>query len=129
MLNTDSMKASWFLLQVIFFVLLFWIECTFDTQRNIKMTFSLLLVMWFSFVMCKYILKSDKMIYTSFLMGLSLCFLFETFKYIKYLFGFLPYYGDAPIVMTILISILAVFVYMSILFAICLLYKGLLRKR
>lgn len=123
MLNTDSMKAFGFLLQVIFFILLFCIERTLDTQRSIKMILSLLLVLYFSFAMCKYILKSDKMIYTSFLMGLSLCFLFETFKYIKYLFGFLPYYGDAPIVKAILISILAVFVYMSILYAICLLWK------
>lgn len=123
MLIINGMKVTWILLQVVFFILLFCIERTFDAHRNIKVVLGLLLVLWISFVMCKYILRSDKMIYTSFLMGLFLCFLFEISKYIKHLFGFLPYYGDVPIVISILISVLAVFVYMSILYAICLLWK------
>jgi len=117
------MKITWFLLQVVFFIFLFCIERIFDAHRNVKIVLGLLLVLWISFVMCKYILKSDKMIYTSLLMGLSLCFLFEISKYIKHLLGFLPYYSDLPIAISILISLLAVFVYMSVLYVICLLWK------
>lgn len=76
----NKINIIWFLFQIAFFTILSCIDHTFYVHRNIKIVLGLLLVLGISFVMSKYILKSDKMICTSLLMGLSLCFLKEGIK-------------------------------------------------
>ncbi|MDL2254774.1 hypothetical protein LJB78_00640 [Bacteroidales bacterium OttesenSCG-928-J16] len=124
-----------FLLQIVFFILMFCIkfifypkndielERVFYTLSDLEVILEMILFFGLSFGMCIYILKSNKMICVSCLAGLSLCFLFEMSKYIEYLLGFLPNYGDVPIIASILLSLIATSLYMGILYLMCLLWK------
>jgi len=99
------MKIKIFFLQVIYFSLRLCLKFIFQTrynvgtervfyiQSNIEIILEILLLTGLSFGMCRYILKSNKMIYTSLWICLSLVFLFEVSKYIDYLLGFLPHWG------------------------------------
>jgi len=111
------------LLQTVFFILLFCIERIFYAQSNIKIILGLLLLLGLSFSMCKYILKSNRMILASLGMGLSFWFLFELKILIEYLLGFLPRYTDVPIIFSASLALTGVLVYMSILYLICLFWK------
>ena len=123
------------LLQVVFFTLLLCLKPIFHTrcdvraervfyvQSNIEIMLELLLFLVLSFGMCKYILKSDKMVKTAVCAGLSLCFLFELSKYIEHLLGFFPHYGDVPIMFGVFLSLLVALIYMFVLYIICLILK------
>ena len=123
------------LLQAVFFILLVSFKPIFHTrcdvgvervfyfQSNIEVILGFFLLLGLSFGMCRYILKSNKMINTSLFASLSLCFLFEISKYIEHLIGFLPHYGDVPLIISIPLSLVAAFVYISILYLICLFWK------
>ena len=124
-----------FLFQITFFVLLFCIKIIFQTRSNVgiervfyiqsstEIILGVLLFLGLSFVMCKYILKTDNMIHASLWTGLSLFFLFELSKYIEHMLGFLPNYGDVPIIISMFLSLAATLVYMCVLYVICLLLK------
>ena len=124
-----------FLSQVVFFILLFCIkfiyypqdyigvERFFYVQSDIEITLEILFLLGLSLGMCYYILKSNNMINSSIWMGLSLCFLFEISKYVEHLLGFLPNYGDVPIIISILLSFVVISLYMSVLYVICLFLK------
>jgi len=129
------MKTKIILLQAVFFILLLCIKFIFHTicgigternfyiQSNIEIILEILLLLGLSFGMCRYILKSDKMIYISLWIWLSLSFLFEISKYVEHLLGFLPHYGDVPILISIALTLVAVAIYVSILYLICLFLK------
>jgi hypothetical protein len=124
------------LVQIVFFIL--WlclkpifhtradvgVERVFYVQSNLEITLEIILLLGLSFVMCKYILKSNSMILASLYMGLSLFILFEISKYVEHLLGFLPNYGkDMPIIISSSLSLVATLLYMSVLYVICLLLK------
>jgi len=125
------MKIKIFFLQVIYFSLRLCLKFIFQTrynvgtervfyiQSNIEIILEILLLTGLSFGMCRYILKSNKMIYTSLWICLSLVFLFEVSKYIDYLLGFLPHYGDVPILISITLTLLVTVVYVTILYLLC----------
>ena len=129
------MKTKIILFQVFFFIFLFCIkfffhsrcdvelERVFYIQSGIEVKLEILLLLGLSFGMCSNILKSEKMFHTSLWIGLSLCFLFETSKYIEYRLGFLPNYGDVPIMVSIFLSIVTIFIYVCVLYVVCLLLK------
>jgi hypothetical protein len=129
------MKIRIIILQVAFFILLLClkpifhtqsainVERIFYTQGNAEIALEIVLLLGLSFCMCKYISKTKKMFQTSFGMSLSLCLLFEISKYIEYLIGFLPNYGDVPILISILLSYGVIFFYTCLLYFICLLWK------
>jgi hypothetical protein len=129
------MKLKIIIAEIVFFVLLFFLKFIFCTQcdegvervfyiqSSIEILLKLLLLLLLSVVLCCFILKSRRMIYTSFWIALSLCFLFEISKYIKHLFGFLPYYGDVPLSISILLSFVTAFIYAFIMCLLCLFIK------
>ena len=129
------MKIKIILLQIIYFSLLLCLKFIFHTrcdagvervfhiQSNMEVILEILLLLGLSVCMCMYILKSYKMIYTALWICLSLSLLFEASKYIDYLLGYLPHYGDVPILIGIALTIVMMVVYVSILCLICLLWR------
>ena len=117
------MKTKIILLHVIFFILLFCIERIFHTQSNVKIILGSILLLGLSFCMCRYMLQSDKMIYISLWICLSLSFFFEMSKYIEHKLGYLPRYGDVPIPIGLALTLVVMVAYVSILFLICLFWK------
>jgi hypothetical protein len=130
-----NLVAKVFLLQVVFFTFLlclkpiFHFQCdigaerVFYVQSNIEILLEILLLLGLSFGMCYYLLKSNNMALSSLWLGLSLCFQFEVSKYVEHLLGFLPHYGDVPLSISILLSLVSTFIYMSLLYGICLLLR------
>jgi hypothetical protein len=129
------MKIKVILLQVIYFGLLLCLKFIFHTrcaaniervihiQSNMEIILELLLLLGLSFGMCKYILKSNRMMYTSLWMGLSLFFLFQVSILIEYKLGFLPNYGDVPMLIGISLNLLVMLAYVFILYLLCLFWK------
>lgn len=119
------------LLQIVYSVLLLCLKPIFHTpcigcervfyvQTNIEIILEIVLFLGLSFSMCYYILKTKKMLIASLLMGLSLWILFEISKYVEYLMGFLPHYGDVPIIVSLILSLMGILIYMSVLYLLCL---------
>jgi len=130
------MKIKIILMQIFYFSLQFCLTLIFHTRFNgefkaerVFITHSdweiileIFLLLGLSLGMGRYILKSDRMIHTTFWSGISLFLLFEASKYIEYLLGYLPNYLDVPII-SLLLSFMLIFVYMSVLYVACLLWK------
>lgn len=118
------------LLQTVYFVLMFGLksifripcadcERVFYHQSNLEIILEAALFLGLSVSMCYCVLKARKMFATSILMGLSLWLLFEASKYVDHLVGFLPHYGDVPIMIGMLLSFAVIFIYTGILYTIC----------
>ena len=121
-------------MQIVYFILRFCLKLVFHTpcigcervyyvQTNIEIILEIVLFGGFTFGMCYYILKAKRMFATSLLMGFTLWILFELLKFIEYLTGFLPHYGDVPVAFSLILSLVGTTIYMSMLYLICLFIK------
>ena len=117
------MKIKVILLQVTFIALIFCIRHYINIPVNTKEILGIVLLLGFSFGMCRYILKSKGMLLTSFLMGISLFVVFEVAKIMEFQLGWLPRYNDVPILISMLLSLVVILAYMCILYLICLFLK------
>lgn len=131
-----KVKVIW--LQAVYFILRFCIitlvfysqyngnpkpERILHIQSDTEIILELILLLGLSVGMCIYILKSNQMMGTLLLMGASLFILSEASKYIEYLLGFSINHGDMPAAICTLLSLIAIFLYVSILYFICLFLK------
>jgi len=131
MFLSDTKKANIIakilLLQVCFLFLEFCIRrlgIILSIHSDVKWLLGIILLLGFSFGLCKYILKSEKMFRFSLLIGLSFFVLFEIFKYIEFISGILPRYGrDVPIIISASLSLVAILIYVTILYVVCLMWK------
>ncbi|MCL2414943.1 MAG: hypothetical protein FWC94_06820 [Bacteroidales bacterium] len=127
-------KTKIILLQIFFFILLLCVkfisrilndvgevDYLLYLHSNIEIVFGGLLLLGLSFGICRYILKSDKMLTTFFWITLSMYFLFLVFEYVEAVL-FLPLY-NAPMISHHLLSLVATFVYMCVLYVICLFWR------
>ena len=121
-------------MQIAFFILLFCLnpifhtpcigcERKYDEPTWLEVILEAGLFLGLSVGMCYCLLKAERMFVTTLLMGISLCALFELSKYVEYLTGFLPHYGDVPIAASFILSLVGAIIYMSVLYLICLLIK------
>ena len=125
-----------FLMQIVYFILRFCLNPIFHTpcmgcerdyyvQTNMETILEIVLFSGLTFGMCYYLLKAERMFVTSFLMGFTLWILFELSKYIEYSTGFLPHYGDVPVAIGFILSLVGTTIYMGMLYLVCLLIKRL----
>lgn len=125
-------KIFW--VQIFYFVLQFCLKPMFHTpchgcervfyvQSNMEIILEIALFLGLSVGMCYFILKTKRMIVTSFLMGIPLWVLFELTKYIEYLTGYLPHYGDVPVVIGFVLSLVVMAAYMGMLYLTCVFIK------
>jgi hypothetical protein len=105
------------------------VERLFIPPNKIQELLELFLLLGVSFLMCRFILESPRMLRTSLGIGLSLWILFEISKCLEHLLGFLPNYLDVPIIITISISLLAICVYVSVLYLICFVIKTIKKSK
>ena len=123
-----------FLMQIVYFILQFCLKLVFHTpcigcervyyvQTNTEIILEIVLFLGLTFGMCYHILKTKRMFVSSLLMGFSLWILFELSKYIEYLTGFLPHYGDVPVAFSLILSLVGTTIYMCMLYLICLFMK------
>ena len=133
-MSTIKPNIRVFVIQMVYFVLRFCLKPIFHVpcvgcervyyvQTDIEIALEIVLFLGLTFGMCYHILKTKRMFVTSLLMGFSLWILFELSKYIEYSTGFLPHYGDVPVAISFILSLVGTIVYMSVLYLICLFVK------
>ena len=121
-------------IQIIYFTLRFCLKPMFHTpcidcervfyvQTKTEIILEIILFLGLTVSMCYHILKTRIMYVMSFQIGLSFFVLFELSKYIEYMTGFLPHYGDIPIVISLILSLVVTTIYACILYFICLLIR------
>lgn len=138
-MSTTNLNIRICLLQTVYFVLMFGLKYIFHSpcadcervfyiQSNVEIILEGALLLGLTVSMCYYVLKAKKMFATSIFMGLSLWLLFEASKYIAHLAGFFPHYGDVPIMISMILSFAAIFIYTCILYTICICLKKVIKQ-